>query len=98
MSPHERLTAILQFLARGRALEDLKFSNVISPPALGKIITEKHCKIYKVLREKHINFIYNYVTICIFVYFFHFGCQQLLNLFFLSRLQQFSLFNFPNTF
>ena len=33
ISPHERLTATLRFLATGRSYEDLKFSTSISPQA-----------------------------------------------------------------
>ena len=34
ISPHERLTATLRFLATGRSYEDLKYSTIISPQAL----------------------------------------------------------------
>ncbi|VEN57307.1 unnamed protein product [Callosobruchus maculatus] len=40
ISPHERLTATLRFLATGRSYEDLKFSVAISPQALRQIIPE----------------------------------------------------------
>jgi hypothetical protein len=40
VSPHERLTGTLRFLATGRNYEDLKYSNTISPQALGRIIPE----------------------------------------------------------
>ena len=40
ISPHERLSATLRFLATGRSYEDLKFSTCISPQALGRIIPE----------------------------------------------------------
>ncbi|VEN41894.1 unnamed protein product [Callosobruchus maculatus] len=33
ISPHERLTATLRFLATGRSYEDLKFSVAISSPS-----------------------------------------------------------------
>jgi len=39
ISPKERLTAMLRFLATGRQLEDLKFSTGISPQSLGKTHT-----------------------------------------------------------
>lgn len=51
ISPHERLSATLRFLATGRSYEDLKFSTVISPQALGHIIPETCEAIYKVLRR-----------------------------------------------
>ncbi|XP_026482640.1 uncharacterized protein LOC113390281 [Ctenocephalides felis] len=40
ISPHERLTATLRFLATGRSYEDLRFTTIISPQALGVIIPE----------------------------------------------------------
>ena len=40
ISPHERLTATLRFLATGRKYQDLQFSTCISPSALCKIIPE----------------------------------------------------------
>lgn len=44
ISAEERLIATLRFLATGRSFEDLKFSTLISPQALGVIIPET-CKI-----------------------------------------------------
>jgi hypothetical protein len=38
--PNERLTATLRFLAAGRSYEDLKFTIIISPQALGYIVPE----------------------------------------------------------
>lgn len=43
ISPHERLSSTLRWLATGRSLHDLKYSAVISPQSLGKIIPET-CK------------------------------------------------------
>ena len=43
ISPHERLSSTLRWLATGRSLQDLKYRAVISPQALGKIIPET-CK------------------------------------------------------
>ncbi|CAB3236794.1 unnamed protein product [Arctia plantaginis] len=40
VSNHERLSATLRFLATGRSYEDLKYSSIISPQLLGKIIPE----------------------------------------------------------
>ena len=51
ISPHERLTATLRFLATGRSYEDLKFSVAISPQALGQIIPETCGAIYSVLKH-----------------------------------------------
>lgn len=54
ISPHERLTATLRFLATGRSYEDLKFSTLISPQALGQIIPETCQAIYSVLKNKYL--------------------------------------------
>lgn len=54
ISPHERLIATLRFLATGRSFEDMKYSTIISPQALGKIIPETCEAIYKVLHEDHL--------------------------------------------
>jgi glucose uptake protein GlcU len=51
VTPHERLTATVKFLASGRSYEDFRFSTIISPQALGKIIQEVCRAIYKVLKE-----------------------------------------------
>ncbi|CAH1984112.1 unnamed protein product [Acanthoscelides obtectus] len=40
VSVEERLLATLRFLATGRSYEDLKFSCIISPQLLGRIIPE----------------------------------------------------------
>lgn len=62
ISPHERLTATLRFLATGRSYEDLKFSVAISPQALGQIIPETCKAITSVLK-------YNYLKVRISFYF-----------------------------
>lgn len=54
ISPHERLTATLRFLATGRSYEDLKFTTIISPQALGVIIPETCDAIYRVLRKNYL--------------------------------------------
>ncbi|XP_046682066.1 putative nuclease HARBI1 [Homalodisca vitripennis] len=51
ISPHERLSATLRFLATGRSLKDMEFSTAISKPALCKIIPETCEAIYKVLKK-----------------------------------------------
>ncbi|KAF9424306.1 hypothetical protein HW555_000445 [Spodoptera exigua] len=53
ISAHERLSVTLRFLATGRSYEDLKFSAIISPQALGKIIPETCEALYKVLRRDY---------------------------------------------
>lgn len=54
ITPHERLTATLRFLATVRSYEDLKFSTIISPQALGIIIPESCNAIYDVLRTNYL--------------------------------------------
>lgn len=51
ISPHERLSATLRFLATGRSYEDLKFSVAISAQSLGKIIPETCRAIWKALQK-----------------------------------------------
>jgi hypothetical protein len=48
---NERLTATSRFLATGRSYEDLKFSTIMFPQALERIIPETCRAIYKVLKE-----------------------------------------------
>lgn len=57
ISPHERLTATLRFLATGRSYEDLKFSAIISPQALSYIVPETCKAIYKVLHKDYLKII-----------------------------------------
>ncbi|KAJ8946637.1 hypothetical protein NQ314_008809 [Rhamnusium bicolor] len=40
ITPHDRLTATLRFLATGRSYDCLKFSTIISPQALSYIVPE----------------------------------------------------------
>ena len=54
VTPYERLTATLRFLATGRSYEDLRFSTIMSPQAPRKIIPETCRAIYKVLKEGHL--------------------------------------------
>lgn len=54
ITPHERLTATLRFLATGRSYEDLKFSVIISPQALGHIIPDTCSAIYSVLNGEYL--------------------------------------------
>ncbi|RVE47831.1 hypothetical protein evm_007586 [Chilo suppressalis] len=56
ISAHERLTATLRFLATGRSYQCLKFSTIISPQALGRIIPETCAAIYEVLKKDFIPF------------------------------------------
>jgi len=57
ISPHERLTVTLRFLATGRSYEDMKFSTAISPASLSIIIPETCRAIYEVLRNEYLKVI-----------------------------------------
>lgn len=61
ITPHERLSATLRFLATGRSYEDMKFSTCISKPALSAIIPETCDAIYTVLKQ-------TYLRVSIFIY------------------------------
>lgn len=50
ISPEERLTATLRFLATGRSYEDLKYSTGISPAAMSTIVPETCKALYEVLK------------------------------------------------
>ncbi|CAD7082659.1 unnamed protein product [Hermetia illucens] len=50
ISPNERLSATLRFLASGQTFEDLKFLTAISPQSLGVLIMETCSAIIKVLK------------------------------------------------
>ena len=54
ITPHERLSVTLRFLATGRSYEDLKFSAAISPQALGVIIPETCAAVYEVLKKDYL--------------------------------------------
>jgi len=54
ITPHERLSVNLRFLATGTSYEDLKFSVAISPQALGVIIPETCTAIYEVLKKVYL--------------------------------------------
>ncbi|CAH2007757.1 unnamed protein product [Acanthoscelides obtectus] len=56
ISAEERLIVTLRYLATGRTFEDLKFSAIISPQALGKIIPETCEWIYKALKKEYMKF------------------------------------------
>ena len=51
ITPLERHSLTLQFLATGRSYEDLKFSAVISPQALGVIIPETCAAIHEAQKK-----------------------------------------------
>nr|CAI5847706.1 unnamed protein product [Callosobruchus analis] len=53
ITPHERLSTTLRYLATGRNYEDLKFTTRISAQALGKIIPETCRAIIVVLKNKY---------------------------------------------
>jgi len=54
ITPNERLSVTLRFLATGRSYEDLKFSASISPQALRVIIPETCAAIYEVLKQDYL--------------------------------------------
>ncbi|KAJ8913411.1 hypothetical protein NQ315_008804 [Exocentrus adspersus] len=56
ITPHERLSATLRFLATGRTFEDMKFSVIISPQALSQIIPETFRAIITVLKDQYMKF------------------------------------------
>lgn len=77
ITPHERLTATLRFLATGRSYECLKFSTIISPQALSAIIPETCEAIYKVLHKDYLK-VRNKKTHVLFIYFlFKSSCEIL---------------------
>jgi len=68
ITPHERLTATLRFFATGSSYEDLKFSTIMSPQALGKIVPETCRAIYKVLKEYYKVRVYNVKNMIMYCY------------------------------
>ncbi|XP_060523247.1 uncharacterized protein LOC132700134 [Cylas formicarius] len=52
----EKLTSTFRFLATGRGYEDLNFTTIISPQALGRIIPETCVAIYSVLKNEFMKF------------------------------------------
>ena len=54
ITPRERLSVTLRFLAAGRSYEDLKFSATLLPQALGVIIPETCAAVYEVLRKDYL--------------------------------------------
>lgn len=64
ITPHERLTATLRYLATGRSLEDLKYSTIVSPQALGNIIEETCKAILKVLKNDFCK-VSNFILCCL---------------------------------
>jgi hypothetical protein len=51
ISPHERLSATLRYLATGRKYADLKFTTAISASSLCKIVPETCKAIIKVRKD-----------------------------------------------
>jgi hypothetical protein len=54
ITPHERFSVTLRFLATQISYEDLKFSAAISPQALRVIIPETYAAIYDVLKKDYL--------------------------------------------
>lgn len=72
ISAEERLLVTLRYLATGRSIEDLKFSAIISPQSLGKIIPETCKYIYLVLKEEYLKVSNNNNTRKLKKYLFYF--------------------------
>lgn len=66
ISPHERLSCTLRFLATGRSYRDLRFTAAISHQILSVIIPETCRAIYKVLRKEYMKVINKYSFIVFF--------------------------------
>ncbi|XP_068219245.1 uncharacterized protein, partial [Palaemon carinicauda] len=56
ITPHERLSVTLRYLATGRSLNDLKYSAIISTSSLSCIILDTCAAIYKVLHKDYLKF------------------------------------------
>ena len=54
ITPEARIAATLRLLATGQSFEDLKFATIISPQALGKIISETCKAIYEGLKHDYL--------------------------------------------
>lgn len=54
ISPHERLTATLRYLAEGKTQTSLQYSTLISRQTLGRIIPETCRAIYAALKNQYI--------------------------------------------
>ncbi|KAK4881514.1 hypothetical protein RN001_004833 [Aquatica leii] len=54
ISPHEKLTASLRFLATGRSYKDLEFTTIIPKQSLSEIIPETCKAIFKVLKNEYL--------------------------------------------
>ncbi|KAJ8882316.1 hypothetical protein PR048_014118, partial [Dryococelus australis] len=54
ISPHERRTVTLRFLATGRSYKDLEYTTIESKPALSKIIPETSETLYQALKEDYV--------------------------------------------
>lgn len=62
ISPHERLTVTLRYIATGRSYTDLQYSSIISKQALSVIIPETCEAIFNVLKEEYMKVsVYNYL-------------------------------------
>lgn len=70
ITPHERLSATLRFLATGRTYEDLKFSTCISKSALSNIIPETCDVIYTVLKQDYLKVSKMYINFILYYYKF----------------------------
>lgn len=63
ISPHERLTATLRFLATGRSYKDLEFTTIISKQSLSKIIPDVCKAIFVVLKNEYLKVSYDAIVL-----------------------------------
>lgn len=63
ISPHERLSATIRYLAEGKTQSSLQYSTLISRQTLGKIIPETCRAIYSALKNEYMKVRYLFVLI-----------------------------------
>lgn len=90
ITPHERLSTTLRFLATGRSMQDLKYSVAISQQSLGQIIPETCTAICKVLWRDYLK-VNKYFIFIIFISL----SIQLLNVILIFFV--FNVMQFPNS-
>ncbi|KAJ8937643.1 hypothetical protein NQ318_002157 [Aromia moschata] len=56
ISPHDRLSATLRFLATGRSYKDMEYTTIMSKQALSEIIPDTCEAIYKVLKKNYLKY------------------------------------------
>lgn len=63
ISPHERLSATIRYLAEGKTQSSLQYSTLISRQTLGRIIPETCRAIYSALKNEYMKVRYLFVLI-----------------------------------